>query len=111
MALRAPLAALALLAAAATACGDVSFSGHALGGHASAVFALDVDGDGDVDALSASFGSDTVAWYENDGSQSFTERVVTDLATSVSSVFAIDVDGDGDVDALSASFGSDTVAW
>ncbi|KAH8049963.1 hypothetical protein JL721_11537 [Aureococcus anophagefferens] len=75
------------------------------------VFAIDVDGDGDVDALSASFNDDTVAWYENDGSQSFTKRVITDSADEVWSVYAIDVDGDGDVDALSASEQDDTVAW
>ena len=33
---------------------------------------LDVDGDGDMDVLSASLHDDTIAWYENDGSQSFT---------------------------------------
>ena len=67
------------------------------------LFAIDVDGDGDVDVLSAVFVDDTVAWYENDGSQSFTERIITTLANGASTVFAIDVDGDGDVDALSAS--------
>ena len=36
------------------------------------VFAADVDGDGDLDVLSASFYDDTIAWYENDGSQNFT---------------------------------------
>jgi hypothetical protein len=75
------------------------------------VFAIDVDGDGDVDVLSASSNDDAVAWYENDGSQSFTERVITNAADGPYPVFAIDVDGDGDVDALSASYGDDTVAW
>ncbi|KAH8049153.1 endonuclease [Aureococcus anophagefferens] len=75
------------------------------------VFAIDVDGDGDVDALSASANDHSVAWYENDGSQSFTERVITALADHPRSVFAIDVDGDGDVDALSAVRNDDTVAW
>ena len=70
-----------------------------------------MDGDGDVDALSASQTDDTVAWYENDGSQSFTEHIITTLAGYARSVFAIDVDGDGDVDALSASQNDDTVAW
>ena len=42
---------------------------------ARSVYAADVDGDGDVDALSASYTDDTVAWYENDGSQSFTRRI------------------------------------
>ena len=32
---------------------------------AESIFAIDVDGDGDVDALSASTNDDTVAWYEN----------------------------------------------
>ena len=75
------------------------------------VFAIDVDGDGDVDALSASYDDDTVAWYENDGAQSFTERIITTLADDIKSVFAVDVDGDGDVDALSASYVDDTFAW
>ena len=36
----------------------------------SCVFAADVDGDGDTDVLSAARTSDdTIAWYENDGSQ------------------------------------------
>ncbi|KAH8063109.1 hypothetical protein JL722_2271 [Aureococcus anophagefferens] len=91
-----------------------SFQAHAITNAASAassVFAIDVDGDGDVDALSTSKDDDTVAWYENDGSQSFSERVITDAAAQARSVFAIDVDGDGDVDALSASENDDTVAW
>ena len=46
--------------------------------------------------LSASTYDDTVAWYRNDGSQSFTERFITTLADSAKAVFAIDVDGDGD---------------
>jgi len=76
------------------------------------VFALDVDGDGDVDVLSASYYSDTVAWYENDGAQSFTERVITTLADGCWSVFAVDVDGDGDVDALSGNWEYGVpVAW
>ena len=76
--------------------------------------AADLDGDGDVDLL-LSYGIDEsesfVTWYENDGTQSFTERIVTTLADYAQSVFAIDVDGDGDVDALSASYNDDTVAW
>ena len=33
------------------------------------VFAADVDGDGDTDALSASANDDKIAWYENNGSE------------------------------------------
>merc|ERR1712185_562199 len=77
------------------------------------VFAIDVDGDGDVDVLSASTGDDTIAWYENaDGAgATWTYHEISTLADGAYSVFAIDVDGDGDVDALSASEGDDTIAW
>ena len=75
------------------------------------VFAIDVDGDGDVDALSASRNDDTVAWYENDGSESFAKRDVTAAADDAVCVFAIDIDGDGDVDVLSAAYRDDAVAW
>ncbi len=32
------------------------------------VYAQDLDGDGDMDVLSASHIDDKIAWYENDGS-------------------------------------------
>ena len=71
-----------------------------------------MDGDGDVDVLSANYIDDTVAWYENlDGSAgNFSEHII---ATSEyqRSVFAIDMDGDGDVDVLSACLGSPSVTW
>ncbi|KAH8045004.1 hypothetical protein JL721_12725 [Aureococcus anophagefferens] len=59
------------------------------------VFAIDVDGDGDVDVLSASYNDDTVAGL---GGRRFV-------------FFAVDVDGDGDVDALSANRYENTIAW
>ncbi|MBN4049975.1 VCBS repeat-containing protein [bacterium AH-315-M10] len=75
------------------------------------VFATDVDGDGDIDLLSASDLDDKIAWYENDGNENFTERVVSTSADRDFSVYAIDVDGDGDIDLMSASFNDDKVAW
>jgi hypothetical protein len=77
------------------------------------VFAADVDGDGDIDALSASRFDDTIAWYENtDGAGAFgPQQVISSLADSPYAVFAADVDGDGDIDALSASANDDKIAW
>ncbi len=60
------------------------------------VFAADLDGDGDRDALSASSADDTVAWYANDGLGSFGPQQVISTANAVSGVFAADLDGDGD---------------
>ena len=77
------------------------------------VFAIDLDGDNDIDVLSASSIADSINWYENDGATppSFTEHVITTDADFAASVFAIDLDGDLDVDVLSASFFDDTIAW
>ena len=72
-----------------------------------------MDGDGDVDVLSASAFDDTIAWHENqDGvGGNFTTHIITTSAVGAHSVFAIDMDGDGDIDVLSASSLDDTIAW
>jgi hypothetical protein len=82
------------------------------------VFAADVDGDGDLDVLSASYDDGKVAWYENtDGAGSFgTQQIISTYTPTdqLYSVFAADVDGDGDLDALSAcGWGGDdaNIAW
>jgi gliding motility-associated-like protein len=83
------------------------------------VFAADMDGDGDMDVISASYGDDTIAWYENNGASDPT-WVTVDIvnqsdgdasAVQATSVFATDIDGDGDMDILSASRGDNTIAW
>ena len=63
----------------------------------------DVDGDGDLDVLSAGAGDHTIEWHENtagDGSawSTHTFPVVEDPQQ----VFAADVDGDGDIRARQA---------
>jgi len=78
-----------------------------------AVLAADLDGDGDVDALSASYDDDSIRWYENDGTSAphFTSHVISAVADGAYSVFVADVDGDGDADVLSASALDNTVRW
>jgi hypothetical protein len=78
---------------------------------ARSVFAADLDGDGDMDVLSAAYLGDTIAWYENDGSANFTEHTISTSADGAESVYAADVDGDGDMDVLSASRSDDKIAW
>ena len=79
---------------------------------ASSVYAADIDNDGDMDVLSASYSDDKIAWYENNGDKTFsTQKTITTQADSALSVYAADIDGDGDMDVLSASARDDKIAW
>ncbi len=81
-------------------------------GGAWSVFATDMDGDGDLDVLSA-LRDDKIAWHENDGASppAFTDRIISTAAVRAESVFATDVDGDGDTDVLAASSVAGAIAW
>jgi len=76
-----------------------------------AVLAADVDGDGDNDALSASYFDDKIAWYKNNGSGSFTGHTMGTAADGAASVFAADVNRDGHTDILSASMDDNRIVW
>lgn len=78
---------------------------------ANAVYAADVDGDGDQDVLSASINDSRILWHENEGQSSFSTRTITTEADGAWSVYAADIDGDEDLDILSASINDDRVAW
>ena len=76
------------------------------------VFAIDLDGDGDVDILSGNWNAGSITWWENDGSQRFTRTDISTDANAVYDVFAIDMDGDGDLDVVSATgSGFDLISW
>jgi hypothetical protein len=80
---------------------------------AASVYAVDVDGDGDMDVLGAAAIADDIAWWENtagDGSGWSEHSVDTDFDGPYD-VYAADVDGDGDVDVLSAAWYTDDIAW
>jgi hypothetical protein len=80
---------------------------------AQSVFVADMDNDGDLDIVSASYIDDTIAWYENNGNANPSWSAV-DIATDADgarSVFVADMDNDGDMDIVSASKDDDTIAW
>lgn len=77
------------------------------------VYAADLDGDGDLDVLSASLSDDKIAWYENtDGLGNFgLQQIITTSLGGQNKVYATDLDNDGDIDVLSSAPGEDVIAW
>lgn len=79
---------------------------------ASSVSIADIDGDGDMDILSASdfLG---LAWYENlDGQGNFsTTKIIDNTISNSRSVVAVDMDDDGDVDILGNSSDTERIFW
>lgn len=72
--------------------------------YAKAVFAADIDGDGDVDVAFASEQQNQVGWYENQGrGAQFVERMLATSADHAKAVLVADADSDGDADILAAS--------
>jgi hypothetical protein len=77
---------------------------------ATSVFAVDLDGDGDVDVIAGARDDDDVSWFENDGLGNFAKTNIG-APDGVMSVHATDIDGDGDADVLAASVYDDLITW
>lgn len=84
------------------------------------VFAADIDGDRDMDAISTSDtelpwpNSFKISWYENDGATppAWTDHTVATIGSLPKHVIAEDFDGDGDKDLITASNGVNSkLSW
>lgn len=73
----------------------------------------DMDSDGDLDLLSVNFFGDTIGWFPNDGSGTFSAPTLVRVAPGAgfSSITAADLDGDGDVDVSAVNRSQSTIAW
>lgn len=73
----------------------------------------DLDGDGDLDAVSTSHNDNKVAWYENtDGQGTFgAEQLISTSVTQASRIQVGDIDGDGDTDLVVTSYNNNIFFW
>jgi FG-GAP-like repeat/Secretion system C-terminal sorting domain len=78
---------------------------------AESTYAIDMDGDGDIDVLGAA--EDAISWWENASGNGLTwvEHPVAAYFYGARCVYAEDVDGDGDVDILGAAYIADDIRW
>ena len=76
------------------------------------VYAKDLDADGDMDVLTASFSNNTVFWHQNLGNGNFgSEQIVSSQVNNTTCVFADDINGDGKMDVLASSYSLDEIIW
>jgi hypothetical protein len=68
------------------------------------IYCIDMDGDEDIDIVSAAREDDKLTWWENNGIEHFTEHSIRDNLEGVTGVHAEDFDNDGDIDVLAVAY-------
>ena len=77
------------------------------------VYSADIDGDGDLDVVSASRYDNKIAWYEHlDGTNDFgPQQVISETALNVTCAVPVDFDEDGDMDIIATLFTGDVLSY
>ncbi len=75
------------------------------------VHCADLDNDGDIDILATADVDNDVAWWENDGAETFTKRLIDDSFNGATAVRTSDIDVDGDLDVVACAYNGSTVSW
>jgi FG-GAP-like repeat/Secretion system C-terminal sorting domain len=76
-------------------------------------YAEDLDGDGDMDVLGASYEDNVITWWENldgDGLNWFEHTLDGEYYGAIS-VYAEDMNGDGFIDVLGTAFNANDITW
>lgn len=78
---------------------------------ASDAFAVDIDGDTDIDIVACGASANEVAWWENDGDENFTKLSISSDVENPQTVFSADIDGVNGPDIISADFNGNRIIW
>lgn len=81
--------------------------------YAAAVYAADIDRDGDMDMIGAARNDNDIVWWENKNGEgtSWNQHTVDSAFEGAHSVVAADIDRDGDLDLVGAAQFDDDVMW
>ncbi|MCD4819671.1 MAG: FG-GAP-like repeat-containing protein, partial [Candidatus Cloacimonetes bacterium] len=77
------------------------------------VHAEDIDGDGNIDVISAAWESNEIAWWKNDGNDpiTWTKQTLQDDFHHAHEVDATDIDSDGNIDIFGVAAADNEIAW
>ncbi|MEZ5008685.1 MAG: FG-GAP-like repeat-containing protein [Chitinophagales bacterium] len=76
------------------------------------IYSTDLDNDGDLDLVTATYADNTVAWFQNNGNGTFSsQKIIKDNFSKANSIYAEDLDNDGDKDLICAASGDHKSVW
>jgi len=96
---------------------QITFTEHLIDGNThgiGSIFACDLDGDMDLDAIAACLEDNQILWFRNDGGNpiSWTKIIIGSNVYNAHSVYAADLDNDEDLDVVGAAYyGTPGIAW
>ncbi len=73
--------------------------------------AADLDNDGDLDVIGTAQGSADIAWWSNDGTDTFTKHLIKGDFNGASAIATADLNGDDTLDIVAAARYINTIAW
>lgn len=84
---------------------------NAAGGSTFSLASGDLDGDGDIDLVSASGADNAITFYRYNALNNYTAVVITTARLAPRAVAVADIDADGDLDIVAAFSGAGIVSW